>query len=106
MELVYRYRVKSLTGLLNLQARAVNIVWNFCNWYLNVVLSTGEKIENPRHYRRLEERLGKAQRAAKSRLATKIHAKIVNKRRDQLHKLSHRIVRQFDHIAVGNVSAA
>lgn len=70
------------------------------------VLSTGEKIENPRHYRRLEERLGKAQRANKSRLATKIHAKIVSKRRDDLHQLSHRIVREFDHIAVGNVSAA
>jgi putative transposase len=28
---VYRYRVKSLNGLLNAQARAVNFVWNFCN---------------------------------------------------------------------------
>src|SRR5258708_16312923 len=31
MLLVYRYRVKSLTGLLNIQARACNFVWNFCN---------------------------------------------------------------------------
>jgi putative transposase len=31
MNLVYRYRVKSLTGLLNQQARAVNDVWNYCN---------------------------------------------------------------------------
>lgn len=31
MILVYRYRVKSLTGLLNKQSRAVNFVWNFCN---------------------------------------------------------------------------
>ena len=28
---VYRYRVKSLNGLLNKQAKAVNYVWNFCN---------------------------------------------------------------------------
>jgi putative transposase len=28
---VYRYRIKSLTGLLNSQARACNFVWNFCN---------------------------------------------------------------------------
>lgn len=28
---VYRYRVKSLTGLLNKQSRACNFVWNFCN---------------------------------------------------------------------------
>lgn len=31
MTLVYRYRVKSLSGLLNRQSRAVNFVWNFCN---------------------------------------------------------------------------
>jgi putative transposase len=31
MLLVYRYRIKSLTGLLNRQARACNFVWNFCN---------------------------------------------------------------------------
>jgi len=31
MKLVYRYRVKSFTGLLNQQARTVNFVWNYCN---------------------------------------------------------------------------
>lgn len=31
MILVYRYRVKSLDGLLNKQSRAVNSVWHFCN---------------------------------------------------------------------------
>jgi putative transposase len=31
MKLVYRYRVKSLLGLLNEQARKVNFVWNYCN---------------------------------------------------------------------------
>src|SRR5260221_13354624 len=31
MLLVYRYRIKSLTGLLSRQARACNFVWNFCN---------------------------------------------------------------------------
>src|ERR1700730_13581484 len=31
MLLVYRYRIKSLTGLLHSQARACNFVWNFCN---------------------------------------------------------------------------
>lgn len=31
MILVYRYRVKSLNGLLNQQSRACNFVWNFCN---------------------------------------------------------------------------
>lgn len=102
------------------------------NWFLNVVfdvpatearamntgvgidlglkdiaaLSTGEKIGNPRHLRQLEEKLGKAQRAGKKRQATNIHARIRNVRRDFLHKLSRRIVCEFDYIAVGNVSAA
>jgi putative transposase len=31
MILVYRYRVKSLNGLLSRQARACNFVWNYCN---------------------------------------------------------------------------
>ena len=246
MILVYRYRVKSLNGLLNRQSRAVNYVWNFCNetqkhalrwskrwptgfdlnkltagsskelglhagtinavceqyaksraqkrrpclrwrgkkslgwvplkgrdlkregdafrfagntfrvfnsralpegkskdgtnfscdargnWFLNIVidvaqaaqrplkngigidlglkefaaLSNGEKIENPRHLRQLADKLSMAQRAGKKRQATNIHASITNARRDFHHKLSTRIVREFDYIAVGNVSAA
>jgi len=31
MVVVYRYRVKSLNGTLNQQARKVNFVWNYCN---------------------------------------------------------------------------
>jgi putative transposase len=69
-------------------------------------LSTGEIVGNPRHFRQLEATLGKAQRAHKRRQATNIHARIVNARRDFLHKLSISIVREFDYIAVGNVSAA
>ncbi|ONM82089.1 RNA-guided endonuclease InsQ/TnpB family protein [Pseudomonas aeruginosa] len=69
-------------------------------------LSTGEKIENPRHLRSLEESLAKAQRARKRRQVANIHARIANSRRDFLQKLSSRIVREFDYIAVGNVSSA
>ncbi|WP_454742576.1 RNA-guided endonuclease InsQ/TnpB family protein [Cupriavidus necator] len=126
MLLVYRYRVKPLNGLLNQQSRAVNYVWNFCNdtqkhalkwgkkwptgFDLNV-LTTGsskesEKIGNPRHLGQLEQALAKAQRARKRRQITNLHARIANARRDFLHKLSHRIVRDFDYIAVGNVNAA
>jgi IS605 OrfB family transposase len=246
MLLVYRYRVKSLTGLLNRQARACNFVWNFCNdtqrhalqwdkrwpsgfdlnrltagsskelalhagtlnavceqyaksrrqknrpclrwrgrrslgwvplkgrdlkregvafrfagntfrvfhsrplpqgkikdgtnfscdacghWFLNVcveipqsqarpvrsaigidlglkdfaALSTGEKIENPRLLRQLADQLASAQRARKRRQATRIHARITHARLDFHHKLSTRIVREFDYVAVGNVNAA
>lgn len=248
MILVYRYRVKSLNGLLNKQSRAVNFVWNFCNdrqkdalrfgrrwhtgfdlnkltsgsskelglhsgtvnavckqyaksrsqkkrpylryrgkkslgrvplkgrelkregdafrfaghtfrvfnscalpegkikdgtnfsrdgqgnWFLNIVidvdaiaagvrppikgvgidlglkdfatLSTGEKIEARRIYRDAEQALAVAQRAGKKRRVSAIHAQIKNRRSDFHHKLSTRIVREFDYIAVGNVCAA
>ena len=248
MILVYRYRVKSLNGLLNQQSRAVNFVWNFCNdrqkdalrfgrrwhtgfdlnklttgaskelglhsgtinavceqyaksrsqknrpylryrgkkslgwvpfkgrdlkregdafrfagntfrvfnsralpkgkikdgsnfsrdsrghWYLNIVidvqtvagevraplkgvgidlglkdfatLSTGEKIGAQRIYRGAEAALAVAQRAGKKKRVKAIHAQIGNRRNDFHHKLSTRIVREFDYIAVGNVSAA
>jgi IS605 OrfB family transposase len=69
-------------------------------------LSTGEKIEAQRIYRGTEEALAAAQRARKNRRVAAIHAKIANRRSDFLHKLSNRIVRQFDYIAVGNVAAA
>lgn len=69
-------------------------------------LSNGEVIDNPRHFRALEERLGKAQRARKKRQAAKLHAKVANARRDFLHKLSHRLVQEFDFIAVGDVNAS
>jgi putative transposase len=184
MILVYRYRVKSLNGLLDRQSRACNFVgkrslgWvpikgrelkregdafrfagntfrvfnsrplpegkirdrsNFScdtrgHWYLNIVidvvtpdrsarrplrsvgidlglkdfatLSTGEKIEAQRIYRGAEQALALAQRAHKKRRVRAIHAKIANRRSDFLHKLSDRIVRQFDYIAIGNVTAA
>jgi putative transposase len=68
--------------------------------------STGEKVENPRHFRQLEAALATVQRARKKRQATNIYARITNARRDFLHKLSARITREFDYIAVGDVPAA
>ncbi|MBV6322637.1 RNA-guided endonuclease InsQ/TnpB family protein [Duganella violaceipulchra] len=69
-------------------------------------LSTGEKIEAQRIYRGMEQALAVAQRARKKRRVRAIHAKIANCRNDFHHKLSSRLVREFDYIAVGNVSAA
>jgi putative transposase len=69
-------------------------------------LSTGERIANPRHYANEEAALAKAQRAGKKRLARNIHARIENRRRDALHKLSTRLTREFDLIAVGGVEPA
>ncbi|MFC9357283.1 RNA-guided endonuclease InsQ/TnpB family protein [Rhodococcus sp. NPDC057014] len=79
-------------------------------------LSTGEKITNPRHERTDRERLAKAQRAlakkekgsrnrAKARLkVAKIHGRIADRRRDYLHKLSTRLVRENQVIAVEDLS--
>lgn len=69
-------------------------------------LSDGTKVENHRHYRRLEEKLGKAQRANKKKQARNIHAKIKNARKDQLHKVSAAIAKSHDLIVVGDVSAS
>ncbi|WP_067793054.1 RNA-guided endonuclease InsQ/TnpB family protein [Actinomadura formosensis] len=69
-----------------------------------VTLSTGEKVTNPRHERRDRERLTRAQkvlsRKAKGsknrdkarRKVARIHARIADRRRDFLHKLSTRLV--------------
>jgi putative transposase len=75
-------------------------------------LSTGEKIENPRWYRKTEERLSAAQRAlsrknrgskrrekAKAYLV-RLYAKITNQRNDFQHKLAHRIVSENAMIVV------
>jgi IS605 OrfB family transposase len=69
-------------------------------------LSTGEKIEAQRIYRGAEQALAVAQRARKKRRVSAIHSKIANRRNDFHHKLLHRLVREFDYIAVGNVHAA
>ncbi len=71
-----------------------------------VTLSTGEKIANPRHERRDRTRLAKAQRVLakkekgsrnrdKARIkVAKVHARIADRRRDFLHQLTTRLVRE------------
>ncbi|RQR62101.1 transposase [Burkholderia sp. Bp9125] len=116
---VYRYRVKSLNGLLNQRSGAVNYVWNFCNdtqkhalkwgkkWPTGFDLNVLTKLPNDRFGRRATDKLAKAQRARKhKRHIAKLHAKVTNARADFQHKLALDLVRRFDYIAVGNVSAA
>jgi IS605 OrfB family transposase len=69
-------------------------------------LSTGHKEPAPQFYREAEAALALAQRARKKRRVAAIHAGIANRRHDFLHKLSTKLVREFDLIAVGNVNAA
>lgn len=58
-----------------------------------------------RHYRKLEAKLGLAQRARNKRLARSIHAKIKNRRSDDLHKYSRKLVNNNAAIFVGNVNS-
>ena len=69
-------------------------------------LSTGEKIEAQRLYRGAEAKLAVAQRANKKQRVKAIHAQIANRRKDFLHKLSTRLVKENGAIFVGNVNAA
>ncbi|QFY09010.1 IS200/IS605 family element transposase accessory protein TnpB [Nonomuraea phyllanthi] len=79
-------------------------------------LSTGEKIVNPRHERRDRRTLAKAQRAlarkekgsnnrAKARLrVARVYARIADRRRDHLHKVTTRLVRENQVIAVEDLT--
>lgn len=79
-------------------------------------LSNGEKITNPRHEKKDREKLARAQRQlAKKQKGSKnrdkarrkvarIHARIADRRRDHLHKLSTRLVRENQVIAIEDLS--
>ena len=74
-------------------------------------LSTGEHIPNPRFFRRDEKALAKAQRRLSKckagspeyrkhkRVIQHIHQRVTNRRRDFAHKLSRRLVNEFQIIA-------
>jgi IS605 OrfB family transposase len=69
------------------------------------VASTGERIEG-RFYRKLECKLGIAQRAHKKQRVRAIHAKIANQRKDLLHQFSSKLVKANAAIFVGDVASA
>ncbi|WP_370264193.1 RNA-guided endonuclease InsQ/TnpB family protein [Streptomyces sp. V4I8] len=82
-----------------------------------LTLSTGEKIANPRHERRDRERLAKARRElsrkakgeganrrkARQKVA-RIHARIADRRRDVLHKLTTRLVRENQTLVIEDLT--
>ncbi|MFE9881753.1 RNA-guided endonuclease InsQ/TnpB family protein [Streptomyces sp. NPDC005784] len=81
-----------------------------------VTLSTGEKITNPRHERRDRARLAKAQRelsrktrgsanrAKARRKVARVHARIADRRRDHLHKLTTRLVRENQTVVIEDLT--
>lgn len=82
-----------------------------------LTLSTGEKIANPRHGRKDRARLAKAQRklsrkakgdganrAKARRKVARIHARIADRRRDHLHKLTSRLVRENQTLVIEDLT--
>ncbi|WP_329240891.1 transposase [Streptomyces sp. NBC_01478] len=81
-----------------------------------VTLSTGEKVANPKHERRDRARLARAQRElsrkAKGsvnrekacRRVARVHARIADRRRDFLHKLSTRLVRENQTVVIEDLT--
>ncbi|WP_374223021.1 RNA-guided endonuclease InsQ/TnpB family protein [Streptomyces sp. MBT65] len=82
-----------------------------------MTLSTGEKITNPRHERADRARLAKAQRelsrkaggkgtnrAKARRKVARIHARIADRRRDGLHKLTSRLVRENQTLVIEDLA--
>jgi putative transposase len=81
-----------------------------------LTLSTGEKITNPRHERRDRAALAREQRRlakkekgsanrARARLkVAKVHARIADRRRDTLHKITTRLVRENQTIVIEDLT--
>ncbi|KAB8169813.1 IS200/IS605 family element transposase accessory protein TnpB [Streptomyces sp. 3MP-14] len=81
-----------------------------------VTLSSGEKVTNPRHERRDRARLARAQRelsrkakgsnnrAKARRRVAEVHARIADRRRDFLHKLSTRLVRENQTVVIEDLT--
>ena len=82
-----------------------------------LTLSTGEKITNPRHERRDRTRLARAQRelsrkakgeganrAKARRKVARIYARISDRRRDHLHRLTTRLVRENQTLVIEDLS--
>jgi IS605 OrfB family transposase len=70
-----------------------------------LVSSEGLQVPAQQFYRDLEPALAAAQRAGKKARVKSIHARIANRRKDHLHKLSTRLVGSHQAIFVGDVNA-
>lgn len=81
-----------------------------------VTLSTGEKVVNPKHELRDRARLARAQRELSSkakgsanrekarRKVARVHARITDRRKDFLHKLTTRLVRENQVVVIEDLS--
>ena len=68
--------------------------------------SDGRKIEAPRWYRHQQRRIAEHQRKKRSRQSRNLHAKIANRRKDFLHKISDRLTKECELIVMGDVCSS
>lgn len=59
-----------------------------------LTLSSGEKIDKPRQLQRTEKRLAEAQRGKRKKLTARLQERIKNRRKDDNHKLSRKLVEE------------
>jgi IS605 OrfB family transposase len=63
-----------------------------------LALSTGETINKPKRLLEIEKRLGQSQRGKNKKLTARLHERIRNRRKDDNHKLSRRLVEENETI--------
>jgi putative transposase len=63
-----------------------------------LTLSDGRKIENPRELRKGAQKLGQAQRGRNKRLVARLQERQANRRRDRNHKISRRLIEEYQTI--------
>lgn len=83
-----------------------------------LILSTGEKIDNPKHADKdrkalahaqrsvSRKQLGSRNRAKANKRVARIHARIADRRRDNLHKITTRLVRENQAIMIEDLNVA
>ena len=63
-----------------------------------LTLSNGEKIDKPKRFKKIEARLAQAQRGKRKQLTSRLQERLKNRRKDDNHKLSRKLVEQYDTI--------
>lgn len=67
--------------------------------------SDGGRLESGRFYRRIEDKIGQAQRRGHKRKAKRLNRQASRRRRDALHRFSRKIVDSYQTIYIGDVSS-
>lgn len=113
-----KYFISFVAEVEPVKTSGTNVIGIDCGITDLVVFSDGTKVKNPRHFVKSQERLTDAQRKLnkktkgsknrnKQRIkVARIHEKIANQRRDYLHKLTSRLVRENQAIGIESLKVS